>query len=205
MENNLDKHFKGQQKNEKYICFFRHHWVGIVKEIFYLLTFTLLALIAWIKMGDIQGIMRGDVEMKLTFMTIYIAITLLFHRTFLNLLNYFLKIGIITNMRIIDHQKTLYFVDNVDSIDMGQIQNVERLKQGIMPHILGYGDIKIFLNASAMIKTLNSVPNVKYHFRCTNRQKEYRQTLLHREHHNQLIPTERPRITSFIEQKPQKF
>lgn len=191
MPDNLDKYFKGQQKNEEYICFFRHHWIRILKEIFYFTIFMSIAVISLSRMGEIQELIRGDVEMKLLFLTGYVACTIFMHRIFLKLLNYFVTIGIITNMRIIDHQKTLYFLDNVDSIDMGQVQNVESLKQGLLPHLLGYGDIKIFLNASAMVKTINSVPNAQFHFRCINRQKEYRQALSHRTQQNgKLIPVE---------------
>ncbi len=78
-------------------------------------------------------------------------------------------------MRIIDHQKTMFFTDNLDSIDMAQIQNIEKVQDGILPSLLGYGNIRILLTASDSIKTFHHVPNAKFHFRCLNRQKEIRQ------------------------------
>ena len=59
---------------------------------------------------------------------------------------------------------------------MGQIQNIERIREGVLPNIFGYGDIKIFLNASSGIKKFNTLPNVKFHFRCLSRQKEARRS-----------------------------
>ena len=57
---------------------------------------------------------------------------------------------------------------------MGQIQNIERLREGVFPNLLGFGDMKIFLNASSGIKSFETVPNVRFHFRCLSRQKEAR-------------------------------
>lgn len=64
----------------------------------------------------------------------------------------------------------------MDSIDMSQIQNIERLGDGLLPDLLGYGDIKIFLNASSGVKTFHCITNAKFHFRCINRVKEARQS-----------------------------
>jgi hypothetical protein len=180
MENNHDKYFKGQQHNEEYICFFRKHWIYLVKEIVYFAIFVIVSVLLLMNIGKIQEILRGNRELKILFVTGLIAITFFMHRIFVQIFNYFLKIGIITNMRVIEHDRTVYFLDNKDAIDMSQVQNIERIAEGILPNILGYGDIKIFLNASAMVKVLHGVPNTKFHFRCINRQKEARQRSLRR-------------------------
>ena len=83
-------------------------------------------------------------------------------------------------MRIIDHQKTLFFTDNLDSIDMAQIQNVEKIQQGLLPSLFKFGNIKVFLTASDAIKTFHRIPNAKFHFRCVNRVKEARGRQLRR-------------------------
>jgi len=113
--------------------------------------------------------------MKLLFLIGFMVGTMYFHRFFIKLLNFFVNIGIITNLRIIDHKKTLFFHDTMDSIDMGQIQNIEKIEEGVLPAIFKFGDIKIFLNASDSVKNFSTVPNAKFHFRTINRQKEMRQ------------------------------
>lgn len=172
--NNKDRIFKGQQENEEFICFFRRHWIDILKELMFLGIFILVVGILVRQIDTIKDILRGNREMKLLFFTVFLFATIYMHRFFLKMLNYFVNTGIITDSRVIDHHKTLFFIDNLDSIDMSQIQNIEKLQEGVLPSILRYGDIKIFLTASDATKTLHRIPNAKFHFRCLNRAKEAR-------------------------------
>jgi hypothetical protein len=175
---NLDKFFKGQQRDEEYICHFIHHWVVLIREFAYFGLFLLIVTVALINIEMIKELLSGNTEMKLFFITAFLIGTVYLHRFFLKMLNYSVNIGIITDKRVIDHKKTLFFSDTMDSIDMGQIQNIERVSEGIFPNLLHYGDIKIFLNASNAILTFGAIPNAKFIFRCISRQKEARQNLL---------------------------
>ncbi len=172
--NNRDRIFKGQQGNEEFICFFRRHWIDILKEIMFLGIFILVVSLLIRQIDTIKNILTGNREMKLLFFTVFSFSTIYMHRFFLKILNYFVNTGIITDSRVIDHNKTLFFIDNLDSIDMSQIQNVEKIQEGVLPSILEYGDIKIFLTASDATKTLHRIPNAKFHFRCLNRAREAR-------------------------------
>ncbi len=172
--NNRDKYFKGQQSNEILICFFRKHWITLAKEFLYFFIFMFIIFFTLKYINTIQEVMRGNRELKLFFLTGFLIATFYLHRFFVKMLNYFVYVGFITNLRVIDHQKTLFFKDSIDAVDMAQIQNTERLREGVLPNVLGYGDIKIFLNASSGIKTFETVPNVRFHFRCLSRQKEAR-------------------------------
>lgn len=179
--NNKDKIFKGQQPNEEIICFFRHHWIDILKELVFFAIFISIITIFVIQIEEIKNILRGNREMKIFFVTGFLAMTIYMHRFFLKLYNHFINTGIITNIRLIDHQKSLFFIDNLDSIDMAQMQNIEKIQEGIFPSLLGFGDIKVFLNASDTVKTFKHIPNAKFHFRCLTRAKETRQAELMRE------------------------
>lgn len=181
--NNLDKHFKGQQTNETLICFMRHHWIYLVKEFSYFIIFLVVVILSLVHIDTIMEILRGNRELKLLFYTGFLVVTIFMHRFFLKLFNYFINLGIITDIRFIDHQKNLFFKDSIDAIDMLQIQNIEMLSNGLLPNLLGYGDIKIYLSASAGIKTFYCIPNAKFHFRCLSRQKEARQNLLRERTH----------------------
>ena len=144
----------------------------------YFSIFGTIALLGMINFSKIIEILQGNYEIKLLFLTIFLTGTLYIHRFFIKLINYFVNIGIITDIRIIDHDKTIFFRDTMDSIDMSQIQNIEQVKEGIIPSLFRYGDIKVFMTASAATKTFHFVPNAKFHFRCMNRQKETRQLQL---------------------------
>ncbi|MBI4975488.1 hypothetical protein HZC20_02310 [Candidatus Peregrinibacteria bacterium] len=139
---------------------------------------SIIAAMVLLKIQYIQDFLRGNRELKLFFFTGFLGVTVYFNRFFIRLLDYFVNIGIITDMRIIDHKKSLFFKDTLDSIDMAHIQNIEKIEDGFLPSLLKFGDIKIFLSASDSIKTFQHVPNAKFHFRYINRQKEIRQLAL---------------------------
>lgn len=175
-----DQFFKGQQQDEKFVCFFRHHWFDLLREFIYFTIFMAFIIISLKYITEIQEFLRGNREMKIFFFAIFLGVTFYLHRFFINMIDYFTNIGIITDRRIIDHEKTLFFVDNLDSIELSQIQNIEKNENGLLPNLLEYGDIKIFLNASSTVKTFHRVPNAKFHFRCINREREIRQHSLMR-------------------------
>jgi len=183
MGENKDLHFKGQQANETLICFFRHHWISLLKEFVYFFIYIFIVTTVILKTGDIQKIIQDSLELRLLFITGFFIGTVYLHRFFMKILNHYLTIRIITDRRIVDHQKTLFFTDTMDAIDMSQIQNIERVGEGLLPNLLKYGDIKIYLSSSAAFRTLTCVPNDKFHFRCITRQKEALQQHLHERQH----------------------
>lgn len=174
MPENRDKYFKGQQEHEEFICFFRRHWITIFKEIMYFSIFLGMVILTLINIGLIKDILIGNRELKMLFLIAFLGMTFFMHRCFLNILNHFLQVGIITNSRIIDHKKTLYFSSSMESILIDQIQDVERIGEGILPNIFNYGDIKIYLTGTSAVKTFKKMPNARFHFRCINRLVEER-------------------------------
>lgn len=174
-EGNKNKNFKGQHGDENLMVFFRKHWVVLAKDFLYFGVFVIIVAIAILQFKNIQNVLRGNGEMELLFFMGFLAATVYFHRFFVNFLDYFLKIGIITDKRVIDHKKSLFLMDNMDSIDLSNIQNIELIKEGILPAILKYGDIRVFMSASSTVKTFYKVPLAKYYYRRLNEEKEIRQ------------------------------
>lgn len=174
MINNQDKYFKGQHENETFVCFFRHHAITMVKEFLYFGLFIFVLVLFISKIELIKEVIRGDRAMKLLFATCFLIMTGYMHRFFIKMFNYFMNIGIITDVRIIDYERTLFFKDTFDAIDMAQIQNIERQGDGFVANLLGYGELRIFLNASSAVKSFRYIPNVQFHFRCCNRSMEER-------------------------------
>jgi hypothetical protein len=169
---NQDEYFKGQQKNEELICFFRHHWITLLKDFFYFGIFSTIVILTMINISLIKNILSNNAELKAFFVIGFILGTIFLHRFFLKIFNHFIDIGIITDRRIIDHQKTLFFSDTMEAIDMANIQDIERKGEGLLPNLLGYGDLIIYLAATASVKVFHGVPNAGFHFRCISRQKE---------------------------------
>lgn len=183
MGGNKDLHFKAQQANEVFICFFRHHWISLLKEFVYFAIFLVIITLVLLKTTEIQKIIHDSRELRFLFITGFLVGTVYIHRFFMKLFNHYLSVSIITDRRIIDHQKTLFFTDTMDAIDMNQIQNIERVGEGLLPNLLKYGDIKVYLSSSAAFRTLACVPNDKFHFRCITRQKEALQQQLQERQH----------------------
>lgn len=183
MGENKDLHFKGQQANEFLICFFRRHWISLLREFVYFAVFLLIIGLVILKTNEIQRVIHDSRELRFLFVIGFLVGTIYIHRFFMKLLNHYLSVSIITDRRIIDHQKTLFLTDTMDAVDMAQIQNIERIGEGLLPNLLRYGDIKIYLSSSAAFRTLACVPNDKFHFRCITRQKEALQQQLQERQH----------------------
>ncbi len=185
--NNKDKHFKGQYSSEKLVCFFRRHWITVFKDFAYFLVFLVIIRYTLPNIGEIKELLRGNREMKLLFFTGFLLGTIFLHRFFVHMFNFLLNIGLITNIRIIEHKKTLFFKDSKEAIRLGQIQDIERVREGLMASVLKFGDIKIYLNSSTIVKVFCNMPNPHFHFRCINRLIEERKKLAAQEREHKKI------------------
>lgn len=168
---NKDKHFKGQQEKEELICFFRHHWVRLVPEFFYFMLLIFFIVLITANFTTIVEFAQGGLENRMLVFIGYIVLTFGIHRFFIKVLNYFVDIGIVTDTRVIDHHKTVFFKDRMEAIDLGQIQELEQSSDGFFPNIFKYGDIKIYIMGVGGAKVITRIKNVKFHFRCIARQK----------------------------------
>jgi len=175
---NLDKYFKGQQTHEELICFFRQHWIVMIREFVFFVFFAAIWTLAVINMNNIISFVNNTPGMETILVVGYVIATIYVHYFFLKFLNYFIRVGIITDIRLIDHKKTIYFIDTLETTELNNIQNMEQVSEGFLPNILGYGDLKIYLAASSTVKTFFRVPNPQFHFRCISRQKEERQRMM---------------------------
>jgi len=163
---------------EEFICFFRHNWITLIREFVYFAIFTAVIIFIISYINVLISVAQKTPELQVFFVMGFLLGTIYIHRFFIRLFNHFVNIGIITDMRIIDHKKTLFFKDTTDAIDMTNIQNIEQKGEGLLPNLLGYGDINIYLSASSTVKVFRGVPNAKFHFRCISRQKELRRILV---------------------------
>lgn len=186
------KYFRGQQPGEKFIGFFRHHWFYLLKDFIYFILMVVASVIVAVNFSSIKGLVAGSSAMKMLFLILFCVNTVYLHRFFYKIFTLFVDTGIITDIRIIDHQKTLLFRDTMDSVDMAQIQNLEKVEEGILPKVLNYGHLKIFLTASSSVKTFHDVPNAAYYFKLLTTLRENRQYRLIREHGGTEIPIETP-------------
>lgn len=162
MIDNTNRNFKGQLGTEEVLCFCRKHWIVILH---YLVGLPIL----WFFVVWFAFFWPRDSLSPFLYQTIaglgVIAVTYLHHLAFLQILNYYLQILIVTNYRIISMNKTIFFRDSRNNIDVKEIQDVIMEKDGFLQTILNYGDIKILLSSVAEPICIRCVPNPDYHFR----------------------------------------
>lgn len=167
---NVNKNFRGQQKNEVVHCFSRKHWIVIAPHLagVAIVIAGIVSFFALVPLHDIKEFMGEDSYHSMMFLALCV-LTLYLNRFFLRLFNYYLKIFIITNVRIVELNHTLYFTRNSESVDIHEIQELEIHQKGFLPTILNYGDIIVTLSSAYSTRTIHCVPNPEYYFRKINK------------------------------------
>lgn len=171
--NNTNRNFKGQQKNEIVLSFCRKHWIVVVPR---MILFIFLLIAPFLMLIGITSFKSGGRFIDPLLYKIFIgaailAITYYLHRCFISFFNYYLQMLIITNLRVIYLDQTLYFNRNRDSLDLHEIQDVVLNQEGIMKTFLNYGEVTITLSSAHASKTFTCVPNPEYYFRKINKTK----------------------------------
>ncbi len=160
-------HFRGQMYNEEIIEFFRRHWLVILPQLipFTLYITGLIVFAFYISRFRLPSL----VEPFFQFLVLLgvIGTALFIHRFFLKMIEYFLKIVIITNYRLVDVNKTLFIHDDKHSIVMKRMQDIQKQQKGIIKSLLKVGELIIIISF-ADPRPIRNVPHPDYHFRLLN-------------------------------------
>ena len=90
---------------------------------------------------------------------------------FLQVINFYFDLVIVTDCRILIIRKTVFLKNNSDAIDLTKIQDIAVESHGILRNYLRYGKLIITLSTSAPPVTVNYVPNPHFYLEWTNRVK----------------------------------
>ena len=169
---NTDKHFKGQLETEVVECFFRKHWIVIIKDFAGFTLFIFSMLFVAYNYRTVYNFFHQD-SLMISILSLFLILifTVYLHKFFLRFFRYFLDIVIFTNYRIVILDKSLYLRNTKEAIDLSQIQDIEKEQVGVVPNLLRYGTLVIVLSASSSIKKIPFVPNADFHFRKINKMK----------------------------------
>ena len=169
---NTDKHFKGQLETEVVECFFRKHWIVILKDVAgFFIFLCVMGFVAYNYKAVYDFFAQDSFIISILSFFLIALFTVYLHRFFLRFFRYFLDIVIFTNYRIVVLDKSLYLRNTKEAIDLTQIQDIEKEQVGVIPNLLRYGTLIIVLSASSAIKKLPFVPNADFHFRKINKMK----------------------------------
>lgn len=90
---------------------------------------------------------------------------------FLQVINFYFNLTIITDCRILIIKKTVFLKNNSDAIDLTKIQDIAVEAHGILRNYLRYGKLIITLSTSAPPVTIGYVPDPHFYLEWTNRVK----------------------------------
>lgn len=167
------KNFKGQLDEEQVLFFFRRHWLKIMPNLMNLFIIFLFLTTAIIFTGPLFKNTAVNVEVLAW---IYFAVLLFFliltHHQFLKIFHYHLDTVILTNVRLVILDKSVYLRDSRDSVDILKIQDVNKKQNGIFPRLFDYGTLVITLAGSDTMITIELVPTPDHYFKRINKIKQ---------------------------------
>ena len=167
---NKDLHFKGQYVDENVVAFFRAHWISLLPDIAFQLFIVVAPVVLFIyfprEITDFVQTTLGQIVLLLGIL----LMTYFIHNFFIKIINHFLSSIIITNLRIVENQKTIFIKDFQISLDLKMVQDVKKEQNGIPENLLNFGEL-IFMMSSSDVRKIQFVPNPNFHFRLVNRVK----------------------------------
>ncbi|MFN7160801.1 MAG: hypothetical protein ACK4NC_04310 [Candidatus Gracilibacteria bacterium] len=159
------KHFRGQTQDERVILFFRKHWIVLLKYFFYglLAVFVFIAnvVIVFVTISNANLETAYPIRIYLTISTLLLLIFAAY--IFTNLINYYLDIVIITNMRVVEVHKTIFFQNKVSGVDLSNIHDIRAEKEGFISNSLSFGNIILSSHTTNFEKTLTAIPTPHYY------------------------------------------
>lgn len=153
--------FPGQQPNEQFIFFFRKHWIELFYPVGRFLLEQLLLLIFVLVMHGVGTVWISTVEGHITIIFLVVALIVSTISFWIRVFNYFLRVVIVTDYRIIDVKQRLFVTDDEDVIDLREIQDLKGEIHGFWSNIIGCGMMTFVLTASSMPKVLHNVPHTR--------------------------------------------
>lgn len=147
--------FPGQQHGETVELMTTYHWISFIPDFFKIFTFTtiFLLIIAFTNVPQ-------EFSPEIRFYIFMIILAILIHWICFCLYNYFLKIILITNMRVIEIENTVFLRREQDATFLTHIQDVKFHQHDIIQRIFRFGDLVILGGSNEVKHVLCYVPKV---------------------------------------------
>ncbi len=171
IESNKDRHFRGQAHEEHVLAFCRKHSTSLFYEFFIFGITVALITLFMVNFRAIADIFTPGL-LHLLMLVVGTMLTYYIHRFFLVLLRHYLTVIIITDIRILTITRSVYFVNEKESVDLTTIRDVHKYQSGLLENMFNYGNLKITLGTSATCIEMSSIPNPEFHLRLINKAKQ---------------------------------
>ncbi len=176
----------GLAKNEEIKFFVRKHWLRFFRIIFFGLAVGLFIFVALVAFGGFfERIQFEFIRAFYVFFVMVISIIFL-NIFFLQIINYFFDMLIVTENRILIVKKTIFLRNDNNAVDLTKIQDFSVESRGLFCNYLGYGELVIILSTSAPPIRIRYIPKPHQKLEFCNRVKrEY----IWRRHENRKEPS----------------
>ena len=162
------KNFRGQLDEELVLCYFRRHWIQILPGLLLLP----LCFAVFIAAVIFHKMILAQTELLTVLIALgLILLTQVIHYLFLSIFRYYLSTVIITNMRVVILDKSVFFRDSNMTVDLTKVQDIKKVQTGIFCHLLKFGTIKLDLSGGDPIE-INLVPQPDFYFKKMNEVKK---------------------------------
>lgn len=177
-------HFRGQMEDEEVIEFFRRHWLELLPDFlpFLLYMSGLVVFVANIPRFRLPSL--NEPFFQLLVLIALSGTALIIHRFFLKVMEFFMRIVVITNYRIVEMKKSLFLNDDKQSIVMKRMQDIQKQQKGIVKSLLKVGELVIIISFSDP-RVIRNVPSPDYHYRLLN---QVRNRVVERDHQPLNVP-----------------
>lgn len=159
------KNFKGQLDDEVVVCVFRRHWIRVLPH---LLSIPLLILVLLLIFFNLPFFMGATIGVATLFVFGLTVLHIFLHRQFLSVFRYYLQTVVLTNRRVVLVEKSVFFRDFKTSIDLANIQDLQKNQSGLLQTFFNYGSLVFMLSGSSSSMMIDLVPRPEYQYKKIN-------------------------------------
>lgn len=133
--------FHSQDPDEKIILFLRRHFITNIGWLSLTFIFSIIPFLLFIVGISVFEILNISLPLKFITAILILYYFIVFIYAFINFLNWFYNVTIITDRRIVDVDYTSLLYHNVAITKLSQIEDVNYTKAGFLRSIFNYGDV----------------------------------------------------------------
>jgi len=156
----IPQKFPGQKKDEKVIFYLRRHWINPFKHFISLSILAVLPYIFYLTLTDsLSGSMVSPIFAPLVVLlsgAYYLFIWLFYYHNFVD---FYLDVWIVTNQRIINIEQKGLFSRTISEQQIDRVQDVTTEIKGVLPMILGFGNIYVQTAGSKQRFIFKQIPH----------------------------------------------
>lgn len=150
--------FPGQNPGEVIQFYFRQHWIRLIRPVGrMLLWLSLLAIALSLALQIDQPGQEGTRRVMIVLLLVFFLFS---QFEFMNeFYRHFLYTIVVTNRKVHRIKKTLFAIDEHQSVELSTLQDVHKAQHGVMQNLLGFGSLTI--EAMETVLCIHFVPCIE--------------------------------------------